>query len=1394
MNNISNNNVLYRRLTTVFALFLLLCPGLWAAASKDKIESVTAEGGEIWQNDFDVSMRKKGLYNYIVYGRDRAGNEATPGAVNVRIDPNSGLPLARVVYPEDNSIVRQNINVLGVASGRFGVERVAIRLDDGDYIDASGAEYWNKLIDFASVSDGRHTLYVQAFDAKGLSGPEQSVRIILDTSPPQIELTSHNVGDIISGTTTIKGVASDPNGIRSLEFSEDGENFKSFSVKNRGDSKEFSIPLKSKNMDDGPLVYYVKAVDNTGIAAVKPYLFFISNNGPELELYTPAVGENVFGAFLLSGRAYAKIGIAELYYEMGKTRENIEIRPGDPYWSIPIEIGSGGGSIKVTAKDKIGNVTSVTRKLEDRRKVKTPVLVIDYPPNDMLNAMSGDAAIFGHIENVDSQKVIIDGIGEVDASSGFRIGADMIPPGKKTIKLTPIAKDGAKGSAVSVKYNKIDVNTQGEAHISVTSPAQFGWVSGRSFSLQGNVSGSRLQIRLDPSGDWRTVNVDSRGHFAVDVDISQRQEGPVHLELSTGDGSLPVYHPINVASSQPDIEFASPPAENPMIHGNKTIIGFVEHNVPLTGIAYSLDGDSWDELPFTMRQGKAWFSYFCDFTALGILRGKLAFRVTDASGASYTKSPNYTLNPNPPLPQIIVNTPTDSEVITAPFGISGVAFDDVGIHSVHWRILGPKLESISPGAAGRIAREKAEAFLENPNVPFQQLLTDQNFDIPIDFSIVSDGEYNVEIYAADPYGVKSETVNRVIKVSTAPPETRIMYPVITRYNNHAILMKGFSSDANGIGAVSISMDNGNTWQDVTLHEDGSWEIALNTTIYNDGIYSALIRTKDNYEITSFSNAMVNIDNTPPELYLSSPQNGQHVGSLLQIVGRVSDNIHLKSLNFQIVSAENPEYQRSFEMPPELVIFESMSLTGFPQGEYIVRVVSTDLADNESIVSRKIVYDADDEAAQIAIFNPLPGEIHTGAINVVGTITGSFLPSEVQLMMNGRPLSMVSVDRYGVFHYEIPEEDLGGEGQYKVSANYRSETGKQISSPDHTVYYSPFGPILILDSHQDGDAITKRPWLKGRAMYSVPTVEGEERKISRREQADYNVSRIEISYDNGRSFAKAKGGSEWKFRLETGSLPVGPLPVVVRAVFANGEEAVRRVMLTVDTTEPQVVAISPPENSVHRDNILVYGTASDNYQLADVDLLFRPRSKFWYSVPGAIQGLYLDAKAFGATWFDVGIGLSFFNDNVRFQGQFGMTPVDGSETQVSSGGRFDGNVFGIKLLANIYHLPFDYLFGPDWAFYSMSLAIGANFSWFQMDEGRKPVYMGAVVGQWDIANVDMQFFNPKWKYFHNFALYLEPELWFASTDVQSGRTVIDPNDTDIQKVIFRMTVGMRFNFF
>jgi len=1389
-------------------------PDLGAAGRRD-IETFDAGGEETWQREFDVSEWRSGTHNIIIHARDRAGNETVSGPYNLRVDPNAALPTARVIHPESGAIIRQDISILGVGAGRYGIERIMVRLNDGEEAEANGTEFWDKFIDLSRVPDGRHALYVRAHDAGGLYGPVERVGFVLDTAPPAVELTSHSVGGIISGNVRIHGRVSDANGIRGIQISEDGENFSPLFARGRRDqpSVSFSFPIRTRDFPDGPVVFFLRAMDNTGLVTTEPLLFFVSNTPPELEILSPLPGEHLFGSFMLSGRAHSPVGIARIEYQWGRLRGSIEARLGDPYWHEVLELGQGSGSsVTVTVTDNAGNSSRVTRRLEDRRRDRLPSIVIDYPAPEVLADMPPDTAIYGRVEMGSGRSTVnVRGLDSVESFPAFRIDPSMLPLGRNVnFRINPVDSAGASGAAVTLRITRAGHSALSPSRLSVSSPPLGGWVAGDSVLIAGSAApGARVQFRLAPSEAWRTLELDEYGAFSYEAGIAGRAPGPAHLELRTAT-DLPAHRPFNIAPPlAPQLRFVSPSAEpDPergprLVSGSRTVVGALTHPVPISAVAFSLDGYEFEELPFSACGESAWFTYFCDFTTLAAMEGRLSFRVTDAAGREIMALPVYAVNPDPPLPVAIVNSPVDGQLFTTSFEISGIAYDEVGIGGVRWRILGPMIESIPQGEAAAVARLAAEAFLENPDIEFSHYATDRTFSIPVDFSMVTDGEYVVEVYAVDVYGVRSEVVSRSIRISTAPPETRILHPIITEFYYGTIAVRGVSLDANGIASVSFSMDGGSTWQETSLEEDGHWEIPLNTAIYSDGVSSALIRAEDNYGVYAFTIAMINIDNTPPDLYLSFPESGQNVPADMLILGRVFDNMSMYSLSFQVISAANPQHRLDYEMQHDGgVVSHRMSLEGFPAGSYVVRVVARDLAGNESIVSREVTFGGDD--AEIAIFNPFPGETATGAVSVVGTVSGSSIPETVRLVLGEEAIADVPVDRFGIFRHVIPEGMLRDGEAHGVSLYYYTDTGERISSPVHTVFFSRFGPVLTIDSHSDGDVITQRPWISGRAFvfseeiysWQRPSVGFDEefgyfeyfpavgRRDRRRVERELALESVQVSYDNGHTFMNARrgrGDDDWRFRIEAWSLPAGHLPVLVRAQFSNGQEATRRVMLYVDAAPPMVQTLAPSEGTAFRDAILVYGIAGDNNNLASVDVSLRPGNKAFYSVPGFLQGAFICVKALGATFFDIGFGLSFFDDNVRFQFQWGLSPAYGQYSALVTGGRYTGNVFGIRLLANIFSLPFSWFLGPDWAFFSMNFAVGANFSWFAMDGDRSPLFMSAVIGQWDFANLDMREVFPNWRFFRTFAFYLQPELWFATSDVQG-------------EVIFRIGIGLRTNIF
>jgi len=1417
-----------RKSVLLTAVLVILLPAALYAGGSRQVITETADGIDIWQKEFNVVGMKPGTYNIIVHAKDAAGNVGIGGPFNIKIDPMAGLPEARVVYPEHRQVIREDVNIVGVASARYGVKEIYIKIDDGDYETLEGSEYWNYRIPAEDLAEGKHTVYVKAIDSLDIMGPESHIDFILDILPPEISLVDREIGDLIAGNVKIKGKVYDVNGVASLYISADGDHFTSLSLsKSRGDDNMyFQFPINSKKMEDGPVVYYLRATNKTGSSITRPFLFFVNNIPPQIEIISPGPKEDTYGKTQVSGRVYSGVGLTAFYYEWAGERIEIPMFPGDPFWAVTFPISMANNRaipFRITAVDKSGNTTTVTQRFQDARKYKAPFLTIDYPPMSAGRVnVEPDQSIYGHIlPGFFPYAIIIEGqIDYIMAQPGFRIPPEFIPEGRTTMRMWAIDENDVTGQPFTLRINKTPripgSEPPAESPIRIDSPGEYAWF-GESVTVRGSIegySGQTLEYRLRWDDNWKPINVNARGDFSGVINLEDLPEGPVPMEFRTvmdGRSDLSIYMPVNKFVTLPEIIFLVPSAEiYGSIHGEVTTTGLINYFVPLKEVSYSIDnGLTFEAMEFTAKYNEACFNGRFDYSFMQNHNQKLTIRAVDRAGNKVEASPDILFDNSNDFPTIILNSPLEDEVIAGDFNISGLAFDDDGIAMVYWRVLSPR----NPWDTVE------ETLVRHRDTEFNLFETEQNFTIPVALVDLSDGENILEIFVEDIYGTACEKIRRVFKVSTVPPVTVVTGPPMDIWNRSNIIVRGTAFDLNGIESVMISMDNGVSYQraDVVSSQTkpSLWNISLNTKAYADGVYSMLVRTVDKYGISSITNGIINIDNTPPAIDLGSPRNGDKIGVTLPMTGQVYDNIGLKNIAVQFVNIENPNVQRSFGLPAEqLVIQQQLDVASFPDGDYSLKLTLTDQSGNETSVIRNVNLLKARAASEIALINPLPGIVHSGPLVVSGNITGAVIPETVTLMLNRRPYTEIEVNRYGIFYYELPEDAVDIEEPVLFSAYFRTPNGEQITSYDNLVKLEKYGPILQIESHHDGDVIARRPYISGKAFFLLPpeeasaegdaeetageapagepppegeVVEMDEKARKAAEKAAAKAAReaaenapkvkvVELSFDNGRTFKAAKGKSQWKFRLETGELKPGPLPIVIKATFSDDSVAVRRIILTVDTRPPVVNVIGPPENSAHRTSVLPYGSASDNYDMDTVEVSLRPGDKLFYAVPGFIQGLYFDGSVLGGLQYMMGMGLTFFDDNVKLQANV---------AEASPGTRYSGWAFGGKVLANIYTTKLSKWFGPDWEFYTTSVTIGAHFSYFLMEEGENEMWVGELLGQWEIIKADMSYFFPKWKYFKSISLYTEPGIWFAPSDVTTENA---------WRTLFTIGFGMRVSLF
>jgi hypothetical protein len=751
-----------------------------------------------------------------------------------------------------------------------------------------------------------------------------------------------------------------------------------------------------------------------------------------------------------------------------------------------------------------------------------------------------------------------------------------------------------------------------------------------------------------------------------------------------------------------------------------------------------------------------------------------------------------------PVAHVIL--PLEDDVITSDFIVSGVMFDDDAIKQIYWKI--------------------------DDNE--EQILTAENgFSIPILLSSLTDNEHSVTVTAEDIYGVKSEPVTRNFKVSLVEPTAAIISPLYDKVLRDVVEINGNAIDANGIHNVSISIDNGNTFNSVygddwytdsgTRKSEAAWTYQFNTKILKDGPHVMFIRVWDGLEISATYASMINVDNTVPEIILDSPGDGSTSVGSISIMGRVLDP-NLENVSVELRSLEGvpiaPEL-RSRKLETDSIIKDTIDLRSHADGLYNITIVASDSAGNVTRISRNFELTRTTISNYVEILYPLDNEIVSGEFNMYGYTGGPDKASSVTIRINDVDVMTSNVDESGFFRFNLDSENLSrGNNSITIHSNFGGD--KTTFSRVNNLVYKTDGPWVTIDSFTFGEFAYERPYLYGRTGYILSeedkalladrSTDRETRDAIRAKQVDYT----EISFDNGRNYVPADPGRgrdmDYRYRLETGDMTEGMHYILVRTTMKNRETAVTRMLVQVDKTPPVIRLISPEAGGRYNEQIAYSASATDDVELNSLTYHLRKGNKSSYEVPGFLQGLYIEGTippfikqlandlpnfplGGGVTYMDFGLGLSFFDDNVKIQVQYGYITNDIYE---SLGGtpplRYGGQVLGLKLLASVYQLPFGSFAGPDWEWLFASFALGANFSLFDIaqegyTQSGTPTWMSALLLQIEFPKITI----PKWKFLRTFSLFTEGQLWFVPTDVDAAAN-------NIPTIIPHIIMGLRIYIF
>lgn len=927
---------------------------------------------------------------------------------------------------------------------------------------------------------------------------------------------------------------------------------------------------------------------------------------------------------------------------------------------------------------------------------------------------------------------------------------------------------------IEYKSPSITLMIDSEApQLQIAEPAAHQWVRD-SFTLTATASDANGLVSVEYSIDgsnWTLVQPSSKGYTAL-VSLDDVNDGLVKLDVRATDfaGKTTYAHTaVQKDTTPPEVTVVVPAGED-IVNGENLLAFIVKDNGNVARAEYvpPRHPKQPEPAPIPLELGPMVTTYVgTDEQPINDLM--MVNFYDEVGNVTQIRAWDFIIDQQSDLPIAEIHLPEENAVITRDFTISGVVLDDDGPSKIWYKV------------------DNGE----------YQALPEYDNSFAIDFALLdfTDNEHSITIYAEDIRGVVGPEYVRNFRISLEEPKGEVLTPPITETVKESVTLTGRASDKNGIAAVYVSIDNGNSYNEARGtfgHDkiDTDWNYTFDTRVIQDDTHVVFLKIVDWYGIEGLFSSLINIDNTAPDIKLELPLDGSLSTGMIFFSGQTTDNVKLDKLFITVRSLDGKKVTTELsqtDLPPEDIITQALDISSLDDGFYNIELTGLDAAENATRVSRNIMLDKAAPKAKVDLLYPLNGEAVRGVFNIYGTAVSENPIQSLSLFLDGEEVDQTELSSSGYYKFRLTPE-IVSDGQHDVEVRATLENGQKIISNRQYLNYTAIGPWVTIDNFTYGDFAVDRPYLRGEAGYAI----SEDDLIAAKTKGvdpEFRdavlakaVEKVELSLDNGKTWEVVSNNGRWRYRVENKDIEEGYHFLLLRASMKNGETAITRTIVQVDSTAPTVRLISPGAGGRYNQELLFSGLTHDDVALKEVKLYLRKGDKAAYEVPAFIQGLYFDWQFWGATFYSIGAGLTFFDDNVKLQVQWGQFTKSQWAMFMDGDYRYGGdNIFGAKLLANVYYLPFRYLFGPDWEWLSMNVALGANFTHFSDSGSGKAQTLSAALFQLEFPRVTFD----KQKMFRTIALYTEGQLWFIPSDVSSD---------DIPTLVPQISVGLRVNVF
>jgi len=331
----------------IFNTSSITVSGTASDARLDKVEVKVGSGG--WQTasgttswSLQVTL-SEGSNTISARATDTAGNTKE---ASIDVISDTASPTVIISSPSNNSVLNTaTIAVSGTASDAgSGVQKVGVSVDGGAFATVTGTSSWSYTT--SALSDGTHTITARATDNAG-NTKETSIKVISDTTPPAIAITSPADGETFNTSSIIvSGTASDAR-LDKVEVKVGSGGWQTASG-----TTSWSLQV---TLSEGSNTISARATDTAGNIKEASINIISDTAPPAIAITSPANG-TVFtttSPITVSGTASDdRLGKVEVKVGNGAW----QTASGTPTsWSIQVTLAEGSNLISARATDTAGN-------------------------------------------------------------------------------------------------------------------------------------------------------------------------------------------------------------------------------------------------------------------------------------------------------------------------------------------------------------------------------------------------------------------------------------------------------------------------------------------------------------------------------------------------------------------------------------------------------------------------------------------------------------------------------------------------------------------------------------------------------------------------------------------------------------------------------------------------------------------------------------------------------------------------------------------------------------------------------------------------------------------------------------------------------------------------------